>query len=499
MGKNIIAIDQGTTGTTVLILNEKLEVVGRAYKEILPSYPRPGWVELDPSSLWDGTLEALAKALKESNLGQGSIAGIGITNQRETICAWNPKTMVPYGNAIVWQCRRTADYCDKLCKDGHEELVRKTTGLLLDPYFSASKIRWMLENIAGLSERVKAGAVVFGTVDTFLVHRLSLGASLVTDVSNASRTSLMNLNTLDWDDSMLNLFQVPRNCLPQIVSSSESVARTKGLQFLRDGVPISGILGDQQAALFGQLCWEPGDSKITYGTGCFLLTNTGPTPVMSKHGLLTTVAWRNQGEVNYALEGSAFMGGATVQWLRDGLGLISKSADIEDLARQARPEDMGDLTLVPAMTGLGAPHWDASARGIISGITRGTNRAHIARAALEGIAHQNDDLLSAIAKDLGAPLTSLRVDGGAASNNLLMQLQCDLAGVELLRPKMQETTALGAALAAGLGAGVWANKSEARASWQLDQKFTPYMTHDEIKSRRTRWKKAIQRCRLSTE
>lgn len=495
MERNILAIDQGTTGTTILILNSKLQVLAKETTEILPEYPRAGWVEHDLDKIWDGTVQTMLRALQASKVPPSSIAAVGITNQRETICAWNPKTMIPAAKAIVWQCRRTADFCKSLRDKGLEEKVRKTTGLVLDPYFSGSKMRWMLDNVPGLRDNANAGSIVFGTIDNFLLHRLTLGAAHKTDVSNASRTSLMNLKTLDWDDEMLEIFGVPKKALPSIHGSSEIFGHTKGLQVLRDGIPVAGILGDQQAALFGQLCTNPGDAKITYGTGCFLLANTGDKPFFSKNGMLTTVAWKIKDRVDYALEGSAFMGGATVQWLRDGLGIISKSSEVEALARQASDIDMGDLVLVPAMTGLGAPHWDADARGMLSGITRGTKKEHIARAALEGIAHQNDELLSAMAEDFGAPLKSLKVDGGASQNDFLMQLQCDLAGVKLSRPKLLETTALGAGIAAGLAAGVWNSIDEVRQAWSLDKEFSPAMDAAQIKTRRARWASAIKRCR----
>lgn len=495
MERNILAIDQGTTGTTVIILDPRLRPLAKETTEILPEYPRAGWVEHDLNKIWDGTVATVLRALKASGTHPASIAAIGITNQRETIGAWNPRNMVPAGNAIVWQCRRTADYCQSLRERGLEAKVNAKTGLVLDPYFSASKIRWMLENISGLREKAEKGAAVFGTIDTFLLHRLTMGAVHATDATNASRTSLMDLKTLVWDDEMLALFEVPRAALPEIRPSSGVIGKTRGLQFLPDDIPICGILGDQQAALFGQLCWEPGDAKITYGTGCFLLSNTGTKPVFSKNKLLTTVAWQIGDKIEYALEGSAFMGGAAVQWLRDGLGIISKSSEVEALARSARDEDMGDLVLVPAMTGLGAPHWDANARGMLAGITRGTTKAHIARATLEGIAHQNDDLLSAMIQDSGGKIKSLKVDGGAAVNDFLMQLQCDLAGVALVRPQMAETTALGAGIAAGLAAGVWSSREEVRRSWQLDREFHPAMRAEEIAVRRERWQLAIKRCR----
>lgn len=496
MEKLILAIDQGTTGSTILLINQRLEIVDREYQEILPSYPQPGWVEHDPNQIWEGTIGAAKRLVERQNGGGRAVVAIGITNQRETVCAWNPRSMIPYGKAIVWQCRRTSEACQELRRLGHEPMVRERTGLVLDPYFSASKIRWLLDHQPGLREKAQQGQVVFGTIDTFLLHRLTLGQALKTDVTNASRTSLMNLKTLAWDADLLSLFGIPQGVLPEIASSSEVYGKTKGLQFLPDGIPVAGMIGDQQAALLGQICDKKGDAKITYGTGCFLLVNTGSDPVASKNQLLTTLAWKIGNDTSYALEGSAFMGGATVQWLRDGLGIIKSSAEVETLAESAREEDMGDLSLVPAMTGLGAPYWDAEARGIISGITRGTTKAHIARAALAGIAHQNDDLLRAMAADLGAALRSVKVDGGAAQNNLLMQMQCDLAGVPLVRPKNLETTAYGAAIAAGLAVGLWKDIDAVRTAWKMDREFHPAMADQEVRKKRKRWENAIAKSRL---
>lgn len=495
--KLLLAIDQGTTGTTCLLVNAKLEIVGRFSHEILPAYPRPGWVDHDLNLIWDGTAHAIRKVLDLTGVSGSQIAAIGITNQRETVGAWNPKTMVPYGPAIVWQCRRTSQQTKELRDSGYEDLVRERTGLVLDPYFSASKINWLLKNTPGLSEKAEKGLAVFGTIDTFLLHRLTLGETIATDVTNASRMSLMNLKTQAWDEEMIELFGVPKAPLPEIKPSAGLFGKTKGLAFLPDGIPISGILGDQQAALLGQFCFTAGNAKITYGTGCFLVTNTGEHIVYSKHQLLTTVAWKIFDKTIYALEGSAFMGGATVQWLRDGLGLIRSASEIEALARSADRSEMGDLTLVPAMTGLGAPHWDPEARGILSGITRGTNRAQIALAALDGIAHQNDELLQAMAQDLGKPLRSIRVDGGAAANDLLLQIQCDLAQTELVRPKNLETTAIGAAIAAGIGIGWWKSFAELEQIQTSDKVFTPAISERELKERRQRWTKAISRCRLN--
>ena len=496
MKKCIMAIDQGTTGTTVLLLDSNLQVVARKSREILPEYPQAGWVEHSLDAIWDGTLQTIKDVLDSVDSNSHAVSAIGITNQRETIGVWNRKSFVPQANAIVWQCRRTSEFCQSLKDKGLEDQVREKTGLVLDPYFSGSKIRWLLDNVDGVRSKADKGNVVFGTIDTFLLFRMTMGETFKTDATNASRTSLMNIKSVEWDDELLEMFQVPKKALPEIRSSSEIYGKTKGMRILPDGIPICGILGDQQAALFGQLCTEPGDAKITYGTGCFLLANTGKEPFFSKNSLLTTVAWQMNGETTYALEGSAFMGGATVQWLRDGLGIIKSSREVEALAMEAKSEEMGDLMLVPAMTGLGAPHWDANARGLICGITRGTNRSHIARATLEGIAHQNEGLLHAMSLDFGSELKSIKVDGGAAVNNFLMQYQCDLAGVPLSRPKVLETTALGAAIAAGLATNMWGSIQEVEQAWQLDRKFTPSMNSEEVHSRKEKWSKAITRVRL---
>lgn len=495
MEKFIVAIDQGTTGSTVLVLNSKLEVLGRSSTEILPEYPKPGWVEHDLDKIWEGTLTTIKQAILSARVPPTQIAAVGITNQRETTCAWNRKTMVPISKAIVWQCRRTADFCAELKNAGHEEFVWEKTGLVLDPYFSGTKMRWILENVEGAKTKAEKGDLAFGTIDTFLLNRMTMGQVHKTDVSNASRTLLMDLKTLDWNERLLEILGVPRSSLPEICSSSEIYGKTKAMQVLPDGIPICGILGDQQAALLGQMCLNEGDAKITYGTGCFLLVNTGENIRSSKNGLLTTVAWKLGEKTHYALEGSAFMGGATVQWLRDGLGIIENSSDIEALAKEAKPEDMGDLAFVPAMTGLGAPHWDPKATGLITGITRGTTKAHIARAALEGIAHQNDDLLTAMVSSMGSELNSIRVDGGAAINDLLMQMQCDLAGTKLLRPKILETTALGSAIAAGLAAGVWNSLDEVKDAWTLDKVFESNIADDVRSKKKQKWESAIKKCR----
>ncbi len=487
MAAPIMAIDQGTTGTTVVLLNADLEVVSRATTEFPQIYPRPGWVEHDPEAIWTSVVRSLEAVLEA--VGTLDVSAIGITNQRETTVLWDRATGKPVHHAIVWQCRRTAPLCRTLKEQGLESLFRKRTGLVLDPYFSGTKIRWLLDNVPGARARAEAGELAFGTIDTYLTWRLTGGKVHVTDVSNASRTLLMNLETLDWDDELLEHMGVPRSVLPEIRSSSEVYGVTSDCAPLPDGVPVAGMAGDQQAALFGQLCFEPGTAKCTYGTGAFLLMNTGSEPVSSRNGLLTTVGWRLGEEVTYALEGSAFIAGAAVQWLRDGLGVIERAADIEELARQV--EDSAGLVFVPALAGLGAPHWKPDARGLLHGIDRGTTLAHIARAVLEGIALQNYDLLDAMQRDYGRPLARLQVDGGAAANDLLMQFQSDLLGVDIVRPRVLETTAVGAALLAGLATGVWKDKEDLRAAWAVDRRFSPTMPQEKVEQYLKRWAEAV--------
>ncbi len=492
MGKLILAIDQGTTATTVLLLDASLNVVSRASTEILPSYPQYGWVEHDLEKIWEGTQKTIHDALGFRSASE--ILAIGITNQRETVGAWHRNTGKPFHHAIVWQCRRTSDRTEQLRKNTKlKTYVKKTTGLVLDPYFSGSKMEWLLENVKGLGSKAKSGEAVFGTIDAFLLHRLSGGTAFATDPSNACRTLLMNLKTLAWDKKMLDVFSVPADSLPEILPSSGLFGKTKGLKVLPDGIPIMGILGDQQAALFGQLCLEAGDAKCTYGTGSFLMCNTGEKIVYSDHGLLTTVAWQMNGKTCYALEGSAFVAGAAVQFLRDNLGLINSSSEIEALAREAKDEEMGDLIFVPALTGLGAPYWEPHATGMIYGLTRGTKKSHLARATLEGIALQNDDLFTAIAADIAPKkLKGIRVDGGASANNLLVQLQADLAGVSIARPKILETTALGSGLAAGLAAGLWPNPNALKKAWKLDKEFQPHMKKEARSLLKKRWARGIR-------
>jgi glycerol kinase len=489
----VISIDQGTTGTTVLVLDRELKVVGRSTVDFRQIYPQPGWVEHDPADIWTSVTEALGKALAAAEVSGDQIDAIGITNQRETTILWDRKTLEPVRNAIVWQDRRTADLCAGLKEQGKEPLFRDRTGLVLDPYFAGTKIKWMLDEDPARRARAEAGELAFGTVDSYLVARLTGGAVHVTDVSNASRTLLFGLD-LAWNDELCELLTVPRQLLPEVKSCAEVYGETRGVPGLPDGIPIAGMAGDQQAALFGQACFDPGDAKCTYGTGAFILMNTGSEAVASKSGLLTTVGWQlatgdEAGEICYALEGAAFIAGAAVQWLRDGLGLIDSAPEIEALA--ASVDDAGGVTLVPALTGLGAPHWRPEARGLITGITRGTTRAHIARACLEGIALQNYDLLKAMESDSGNRLTELKVDGGASANDLLMQFQSDVLGVSIARPEILETTALGAAFLAGLGAGVWKSKSEIANVWREERRFEPAADRSYVDDALARWDAAV--------
>jgi glycerol kinase len=486
--RHVISIDQGTTGSTVLVLDESLQVRGRGYKEFRQIYPTPGWVEHDPEDIWASVTFALAQALQ--GIEPSSIAAIGITNQRETAVLWDRKTTKAVHNAIVWQDRRTAERCAELKAAGKEARVKQLTGLTIDPYFSGTKVGWMLSNISSLAAPARAGQLAFGTIDSYLVWRLTGGAVHATDVTNASRTLLYDINELAWSDELLELLGIPRALLPQVVASSGPIGATKGVPGLPDGIPIAGIAGDQQSALFGQACFTPGDAKCTYGTGAFILMNTGDKPVASRSGLLTTVAWKlSTGELRYALEGSAFIAGAAVQWLRDGLGFFSSAAEVESLAQTV--PDSGGVIVVPAFAGLGAPHWRPEARASISGLTRGTTRAHIARATLEGIALQNVDILRAMERDSGRSLTTLKVDGGAAANNLLMQFQSDVLGVEIARPALVETTALGAAFLAGLGTGVWKDQDDVRKTWREERRFKPTADRAKVNEHLARWDAAV--------
>ncbi|MDX9999692.1 MAG: glycerol kinase GlpK [Polyangia bacterium] len=491
MAKNLVAIDQGTTQTTVLVLSDELQILARASREFPQIYPRHGWVEHDPEAIWASVTAALREALSAAGISASDIAGVGITNQRETTVLWDRKTDAPVHNAIVWQCRRTADLCETLRKEGHEQRVRQLTGLVLDPYFSGTKVRWILDNVPGARPRAEAGELAFGTIDSFLVWKLTRGASHVTDLSNASRTMLCNLRTGDWDDSMLSLLQVPKAVLPRISACAEVVGETRGVPGLPDGIPVAGMAGDQQAALFGQACFEVGQAKCTYGTGAFLMMNVGAEPIASAKGLLTTVAWKLGPNITYAMEGSLFIAGAAVQWLRDGLGIISSAPQIEALAEEV--PDSGGVIFVPALAGLGAPHWRADARGLISGLTRSTTRAHLARACLEGIALQVSDLIEAMETDAGRGLGVLRVDGGAAANDLLMQFQADVLRRTLSRPANLETTAFGAAFLAGLGAGVWSSTEAITAAWRESRRFEPVLAETEADAIKARWRQAVSR------
>jgi glycerol kinase len=487
----VMAIDQGTTGSTVLLIDREMRVVGKGYTEYPQHFPKPGWVEHNPEEIWDSVLKVIALALKDADVGPDRLAAVGITNQRETVVAWDRASGKAYHNAIVWQCRRTADMCRVMKQRGLEDVFQKSTGLLLDPYFSGTKLAWLQENVPAFAKAARKGEAAVGTIDTFLVWRLTGGQSHVTDVSNASRTLLMNLERLDWDEQLLDVFELPASILPAIKTSSEVYGVTRGLSVLPDGIPVAGIAGDQQAALFGQACFQPGMAKCTYGTGSFLLWNTGPVIVPSLNRLVTTVAWKIGDEVNYALEGSCFISGAAVQWLRDGLQIIQKSGEIEALAAQV--QDANGVVFVPALVGLGAPHWNAEAKGVIWGLTRGATKAHLARAALEAIALQNYDVLKAMQSDAGAKLELLRVDGGASVNNLLIQFQADVLGCEISRPKMVETTALGAAMLAGLAVGLWSNRDEVAARWQEERRFKPQMPEKQVRQHLDLWNAALQR------
>jgi glycerol kinase len=486
--RHVIAIDQGTTGTTVLVLDENLAVRGRGYQEFRQGYPQPGWVEHDPEDIWASVCAALASAL--AAIEPASIAAIGITNQRETTVLWQRATGRAVHPAIVWQDRRTAERCAELNAAGHAPRVRALTGLPIDPYFSATKLGWLLGSVPGAAAAAATGELAFGTIDSYLLWRLTGGAVHATDVSNASRTLLFDLKTLAWSDELLALFGVPRAVLPRVIASSGQAGVTRGVPGVPDGIAIAGLAGDQQSALFGQACFAPGDAKCTYGTGAFILMNTGDAPIASRAGLVTTVAWQlATGELRYALEGSAFIAGAAVQWLRDGLGFFRSAAEIEALAGSVA--DSGGVIVVPAFAGLGAPHWRPEARGAITGLTRGTTRAHLARATLEGIALQNVDILRAMQRDAGRPLTVLKVDGGASANDLLMQFQADVLGVEISRPELVETTALGAAFLAGLGTGVWRDQAQVAQTWREHKRFRPTADRARVTEHLARWDAAV--------
>lgn len=490
----IMAIDQGTTGSQVLLVDHAGQIVAAESQDYPQIYPKPGWVEHDPFEIWKSIEETSKRLFENSKISVKDIKAIGITNQRETVLFWDKTSGRPEHNAIVWQCRRTSDLCEKLKKKGWKPKIKSKTGLVIDPYFSATKMQWLLENVAHLKAKAESGQALAGTIDSFVLWKLTQGLSHRTDVSNASRTMLMNIKTGEWDKDLLKLFKVPRACLPQISDSAGILGFTKGLSFLPDGIPISGMAGDQQAALFGQTCFKAGEAKCTFGTGSFLLMNTGTTMKSSRAGLLTTVAWRLPGQkMHYALEGGAFICGAAVQWLRDGLGLIEKSEQIEALALKVK--DAGGVQFVPALTGLGAPYWWPEARGVICGLTRGSTAAHIARATLEAMAMQNVEILIAMQKDLGKNLHSLRVDGGATANSTLMQIQADTLGVTVERPQNIETTAMGAAFLAGLGCGFWKNLDELKNVWRIDRDFKVKWNAKQRAARLKDWQKAIQRAK----
>lgn len=490
MEKYILALDQGTSSSRAIVFDGHGRTKAVSQKEFTQIFPKPGWVEHNPMEIWSSQASVIAEAITSIDINGLNIAAIGITNQRETTIVWDAETGTPVYNAIVWQDRRTSEYCDSLKKDGRTDLIRSKTGLIIDAYFSATKIRWILENVPGARQKAEEGKLRFGTVDTWLIWMLTRGEVHVTDVSNASRTMLFNIHTLEWDQELLDLFDVPASMMPQVKSSSEVYGYTKTTLFAHE-VPIAGIAGDQQAALFGQMCTEPGSVKNTYGTGCFLLMNSGERPIMSSNNLLTTVAWKIGDKVNYALEGSIFVAGSVVQWLRDGLGIIKSSSEVEELA--ASVPDNGGVYFVPALTGLGAPHWDQYAKGSIYGISRGTTAAHIARAALEGIAFQTMDIVNAMQKDAGITLKELKVDGGASRNNLLMQFQADILGTSVIRPTVTETTALGAAYLAGLAVGYWESLDHIKSQWGVDTEFTPSAAEDEVNGLKKGWADAIRR------
>jgi len=492
MSKFILSLDQGTTSSRAIVFDHEGSVRSVAQKEFTQLFPQAGWVEHDPMEIWASQIGVAVEALGRVQIRPSDLAAIGITNQRETTIIWDRDTGAPIANAIVWQDRRTADFCEQLKADGAGPTIQAKTGLLIDAYFSASKIRWLLDNVPGARAKADAGKLAFGTVDSWLLWKLSGGAAHITDVTNASRTMLFNIHTMEWDDELLRLFGIPGNLLPSVRSSSEvygHVVPALGIE----RVPIGGIAGDQQAALFGQMCRKPGMSKNTYGTGCFLLQNVGTQATLSRHELVTTIAWKIGDRTEYALEGSVFIGGAVVQWIRDGLGLVRTAPEIEALATSV--PDNGGVYLVPAFAGLGAPHWDPYARGAIVGITRGTTSGHIARAALESIAYQVADLLDAMRADAGIPLAELRVDGGASANNSLMQFQADVLGVPVVRPRITETTALGAAYLAGLAVGFWRSPDELTGQWQVDRRFEPHMPPAKAKALRARWNEAIERAK----
>ena len=496
MAEFVLAIDQGTTGSTVALMDARGKLRASVNYEFPQLYPQPGWVEHRPADIWASVARGIRAILRRKVCKATEIVAIGITNQRETALLWDRRSGEPLNNAVVWQCRRTTDFCEALRRAGHEHTIRERSGLVLDPYFSASKYRWLLRNTRGVGRQLKRGTVAAGTVDSYLVWRLTGGSEHVTDVSNASRTSLMNIDQRQWDEQLLDLFEVPGDILPRIAPSSAVLGTTRGVPGLPDGIPIAGVAGDQQAALFGQACFSPGDVKCTFGTGSFIVMNTGGQPRRSDAGLLTTVAWQlgERGRPVYALEGGAFVCGAAVQWLRDGLQIIRNAPQVEDLARQV--DDHGGVEFVPALTGLGAPHWAPQARGTLTGLTRGSTHCHIARATLDAMALQNADILRAMEHDMGRRMRPLRVDGGAAANDLLMQIQADVLGRKLIRPAVIETTVAGACYLAGMGVGLWRSTAEVRKIWQVQQEFNAQMKAPARRRRLASWNAALQRTLL---
>jgi len=488
MEQYILSLDQGTSSSRAIVFDRKGQICSMAQREFTQIFPKPGWVEHNPHEIWSSQASVIAEAIASIDINGLNIAGIGITNQRETTIVWDSETEEPVYNAIVWQDRRTSEYCDRLKAEGQTEFIRERTGLIVDAYFSATKIKWILDNVAGARERAEKGKLMFGTVDTWLIWRLTRGEVHVTDVSNASRTMLFNIHTLQWDEELLRLFGIPASMMPQVKSSSEVYGATKTTIFAHK-VPIAGIAGDQQAALFGQMCVEPGSVKNTYGTGCFLLMNSGEKPITSSNNLLTTIAWKIGDKVDYALEGSIFVGGSVVQWLRDGLGIIRSSSEVEALA--ASVPDTNGVYFVPALTGLAAPYWDQYARGTIVGLTRGVNKYHVIRATLESMAFQVNDVLEAMKADSGINLTSLKVDGGASANNLLMQMQADISNAPVNRPVCVETTAMGAAYLAGLAVGYWDSMDDIKRNWAIDRVFEPEIADDMREKKLKMWKKAV--------
>ena len=490
MEKYILALDQGTSSSRAIVFDEYGHTKAVSQKEFTQIFPKPGWVEHNPMEIWSSQASVIAEAITSIDINGLNIAAIGITNQRETTIVWDAETGEPVYNAIVWQDRRTSEFCDCLKRDGRTDLIRSKTGLIIDAYFSATKILWILENVPGARKRAEEGKLRFGTVDTWLIWMLTRGEVHVTDVTNASRTMLFNIHTIEWDKELLEIFGIPKSMMPEVKSSSEVYGYTKTTLFAHE-VPIAGIAGDQQAALFGQMCTEPGSVKNTYGTGCFMLMNSGERPIMSSNNLLTTIAWKIGDKVNYALEGSIFVAGSVVQWLRDGLGIIKSSSEVEALA--ASVPDNGGVYFVPALTGLGAPHWDQYAKGSIYGLSRGSTAAHIARAALEGIAFQTMDIVNAMQRDAGVTLKELKVDGGASRNNLLMQFQADILGTSVIRPIVTETTALGAAYLAGLAVGYWESIDHIKSQWGVEMEFKPEASQEAIAGLKAGWADAINR------